>query len=176
MKKALLYFTLLFCCTFVLVAQNIVEKPDDEEKIKLPLCYLDDAKIRYAADDVGALIRRRKKGFNWPMTKMILMQRGEELYFEIIAIDNGWAKLIEPGEKPYCYILVSGRIFIIMTKEGEAAPNLEKIFLPMDESEAKIFRNSKSKPLGANPRWLYLHNREPFPVVKDSRNDAVLGR
>lgn len=174
MKRLFFLAILLFLLTIGVSAQNkkceIVGG-----KITLPMLYLDNPQIQFAVSDIDGFIRRRKKGFNWPMTKIIFTQKGVNLFFEVVAIDNGWAKMIEKGDEPRGYILVNGRMFIVMTKVGEEDIDMGKYFVMGEEEDTKSFSLSNHPPLGNNPRWVYEY-RNDYPIIKESRNIEILGR
>jgi len=170
MKKLILLVLVLFS-SLLLRAQSSSEA-EDVKKLELTLFYITDTNLQYAASDINLFIQKRKRGFNWPMTKLILLKEDDQFTFEIVAIDNGWANLVEEGEMPHGYVIVGGRIFLIMTRGHDI--DMDQYFVETDQK--RVFSvDPKQKPLAKNPRWYYLYQKE-LAYIKKSINTEVMGR
>ncbi len=177
MKKLILSIILTLVTLVTVQAQDsaAVEKPKlVDGRMKLSLYHFTNSNLKYAASDINLFIQKRKKGFNWPMTKMILYKENDQFTFEIVAIDNGWANLIEEGEEPYGFAIVEGRIFLIATKSEGEEINMDEYLIQSDQTRVFSF-DPKQKPLAKNPRWYYLYEKE-LAYIKKSVNTDVMGK
>lgn len=175
MKKLILSIVLALLTSVSTQAQDSAdgEKPKPVDgKMELTLYYFTDSNLKYAAGDINLFIQKRKKGFNWPMTKMILYKVHDKFTFDIVAIDNGWANLVEEGEIPYGYVIVGGRIFLIITKGDDI--DMSQYLIQSDQTRVFSF-DPQQKPLAKNPRWYYLYEKE-LAYIRHSVNTEVMGK
>ncbi|MDR0823753.1 MAG: hypothetical protein LBN74_01570 [Prevotella sp.] len=173
MRKIAILAVMCVCCLTELFA--VPQPEDDSNKLVLSGFILKDAKIGHVTSDISNFIFRRKNGYLWPVTKVIFSKEKDVLKLDIIAIDNEWHKLLEPGEKTQGYFIVNNRIFIISTRENEQI-NLAEYFDPVEDS-TRTFASSAPKKIIKNPEWVYVIDKEStFPKQLYSANVEVLGR
>lgn len=174
MKKLIILSLLIISGFTHLLAEN--SENDPRKKIVLSGFYLKDSKISHLATDISNYIYRRKNGYNWPITKIIFSHDDSKiLKLNIIAIDNEWNKLLEPGEIPYGYFVKNNRMFIVMTRE-DCPMDLTPYFDSKEDSERSFF-SSETKKVIKSPTWEYLFAPDcTFPKQLKAENLAILGK
>jgi len=145
--------------------------PEKEKENKITLGYLDlkDPAIEFATSDINMMIMRKKKGYLWPATKLMLTKEDGKLLFIVTAIDNSWYNMFCKDETAHGYTVVNGRMFIITTK-GDIPEEFHRFFIPDNETRTKTFTkvDPNVKPTAKNPVWTYLHrgNDKMATVIK----------
>jgi hypothetical protein len=161
-----------------LFASTLPHPADDGNKFVLSRFRLKNEKIGHLTSDISNLIFSKKNGFRWPVTKIIFSKDNNDsdiLKLDITAIDNEWNKIIEPGEKPCGYFIISNRLFVISTKEGSPV-DLAQYFDPVEDGE-RIFSNTECSTLIKNPKWIYqCDNTSMFARQLHTSNIEALGR
>lgn len=147
------------------------------ENNNITLNYIDvkDKAIKFVVSDIHSMILRKNKGFLWPATKIAFFKKGDDLYFDVTAIDNSWSNMFCSGEKPYGFFVIDGRMFIACIKDGSNI-DLGDYFSYDDNIERTFHKSDPSlKPIGKNPIWHYQH-KGTMATVLDSANMLSLGR
>ena len=161
----------ILCIYSSLTHGNPPENDKEKESNKITLGYLDlkDPAIEFATSDINMMIMRKKKGYLWPATKLMLTKDGDKLLFIVTAIDNSWCNMFCQNETAHGYTIVNGRMFIITTK-GDIPEEFHRFFIPDNETATKTFTKADPtvKPIAKNPVWTYLHrgNDNMATVIK----------
>ncbi|MDR1882034.1 MAG: hypothetical protein LBR26_04545 [Prevotella sp.] len=146
-----------------------------KDKVTLSYIEVKDEAVKFVAFDIHNMILRKSKGFLWPATKIAFFKKGDQLYFDVTAIDNSWRNIFCADESPYGYFIVGGRIFIT-TSKGDDPIDLEQYFTCDNETERTFYKpDAKTKPENKNPVWRY-HHTGSMATVLNSTNIASLGR
>ena len=172
-------FAIILICSFIKTYSTTDPQPtDDVNKFELSRFSLKDAKIRHLAFDISNMIFNRKRGFQWPMTKIVFSKdknNNNILRLDITALDNEWNKMVEPGEKPYGYFIINNRLYVISTNE-DSPIDLTQYFEPIEDGK-RIFSDTRCKTEIKNPKWIYqCDDTSIFARKLQESNLEALGR
>lgn len=176
MKKFnLLLLTLTFITFpfFTISGTNSDDKSGASTKKELSQILVNDNIINFIAGDLDLYVGNKPNGVSYPVLKMTFFKDNDQIYIDILAIDNTWHKLFSDDEKILGYFINdNGRLFLVSSRGDNI--DINPYFIGTDIKRMFSGADSSVSPsLRKNPYWRYQYKGNETAII-DSANQESL--
>lgn len=172
MKKTSILFTIILFSIFPFL--KLAADENDEVTSKRELCQVEvnDNTIEFIAGDLDRYVGNRPNGVSYPLLKMTFFKDQEQLYIDVLAIDNTWHKLFSEDEAILGYFIYQNRLFIVSSKGTDV--DMNSFFVRTDRK--RMFSGADASVLPShkkNPYWKYRYKGRETVIIDSANQDSL---